>query len=187
MNFVADHLNRELLSCVLSYDSLPLRWKFRSSNYLIQTNHKTALKFQLVSYFMIGWNSFRRLKITSHWLSGRLLHKSTHMHNEEVLGIRHLTKKKSEKENIHLVVQYDKKKYNLIYIVHLVTFPSHVCCTYLQLVCPYFCYYSFIEKGGGDYNQLQCNTLSLSKYVLRYKVAKVALLRCWTRSVYSVL
>ena len=36
------------------------------------TNHKTAKKFQLVCYFVIGWNSSRGQKISSDLLSGRL-------------------------------------------------------------------------------------------------------------------
>ena len=56
----------------------PVKWKFWDST-AFSTNHKTAMKLLLVIYFIfvIRWNSCRRLKFLSYWLSTRLLYKST--------------------------------------------------------------------------------------------------------------
>ena len=51
-----------LRTCVLWYDSQYRKDSATEISTNISTNHKIAMKFQLVSYYVVAWNSFRRLK-----------------------------------------------------------------------------------------------------------------------------
>ena len=45
------------------------------------------MKFQLMSYFLIGWNIFRRSKFQIHWLSIRLLYDIVQVQKLKVLDL----------------------------------------------------------------------------------------------------
>ena len=62
-------LSWELLIYVRAYFRITVCQK-ASATMLI--NHNIGLACQLVSYFVIFWNSYRRSKFPVHWLSGRL-------------------------------------------------------------------------------------------------------------------
>ena len=70
-------------TCLQQSVRKPVKWKLWHCTAFL-TDQKTAMKPLLVSYFVIGWNSCRRLKFLSYWLSTRLLYKSTLVHNLDV-------------------------------------------------------------------------------------------------------
>ena len=62
-------LSWELLTYVRAFFRITVCQKACAT---ILINHKIGLECQLVSYFVIGWNSYRRSKFPLHWLSSRL-------------------------------------------------------------------------------------------------------------------
>ena len=62
-------LSWELLTYVRAFFRITVCQKACAT---ILINHNIGLECQLVSYFVIFWNSYRRSKFPLHWLSGRL-------------------------------------------------------------------------------------------------------------------